>query len=635
MSGIISEVSTDFHALGTPLAASAEQSAGRAQPLPFDADLLREIGRIGFHPFILVRIFGDDFRNRRFIACRTQNDAGEFVQELASLPQFAESKLLRAIERALQLEIYEAADLLFSWTQEPAGPVTETAYVGIPERAPLEVFYNYPAYQLTGTASRGDPDFRTRLLREMFDAYAIADGNDALRFAVMEALAFGLSRALSHVGRFAEALAIVDRALTSRPYSIHLKAAKHALGLRLTGKTVPPRLENFIGDLLQEINHIGFSPFILVRIGGDDSRTPQFVVCRTQNDAGQFIKEIASLPEFAGSKLLRAIERALQLEIYEAADLLFSWTQEPAGSVTEMAYVGLPPGTALEVFYNYPAYQLTVSASRGDPDFRTRLLEEMFDAYAVADGNDALRFAVMEALAFGLSRVLGHVGKYSKALAIVDRALISRPYSIHLKAARHALSLRLEGKKVPPRLEKFIGQDNGHLKQFVCPLPFERFDIGPNGDVLVCCGHWLPTSIGNFMKQPIDDIVNSAAAQKIRASVTDGSYKYCNHLECGAMAQDSLPSRDELRQSRTRDAVAHGNFHLDGVDEVMFAFDQTCNLSCPSCRTHRIVEKVSECSTKPARSKRSFFRCFLRYAFCISTPPASCSRASRRAGCWS
>src|SRR5262249_14318779 len=126
------------------------------------------------------------------------------------------------------------------------------------------------------------------------------------------------------------------------------------------------------------------------------------------------------------------------------------------------------------------------------------------------------------------------------------------------------------------------------------PLPFERFDIGPSGDVLVCCGHWLPTSIGNFMTQPIDAIVNSERARKIRASVTDGSYKYCNHLECGAMAQGSLPTRDELLHPRTRDAVARADFHLDGVDEVMFAFDQTCNLSCPSCRTDRIVEKASD-----------------------------------------
>ena len=46
----------------------------------------------------------------------------------------------------------------------------------------------------------------------------------------------------------------------------------------------------------------------------------------------------------------------------------------------------------------------------------------------------------MEALAFGLSRALGHVGSYAEALDIVDRALTCRPYSIHLKAARHALA---------------------------------------------------------------------------------------------------------------------------------------------------------------------------------------------------
>src|SRR5262249_19872027 len=153
-------------------------------------------------------------------------------------------------------------------------------------------------------------------------------------------------------------------------------------------------------------------------------------------------------------------------------------------------------------------FELTSGASRGDPEHRIALLLQVFDAYATSAGNDALRFAVMEALAFGLSRALGHRGSYGEALAIVDRALTVRPYSIHLKAAKHALGLRVTGGKVPPRLEKFIGADNGYLKQFVCPLPFERFDIGPSGDVLVCCGHWLPTSIGNFMSDPINGVLN-------------------------------------------------------------------------------------------------------------------------------
>jgi hypothetical protein len=365
--------------------------------------------------------------------------------------------------------------------------------------------------------------------------------------------------------------------------------------------TTQMKVDLYDHDLLAEIGRIGFHPFILVRIGGAEIPDRQFVACRTQNEAGEFVDDLAKIPHFADSKLIRAIERALQLEIYEAGDLLFDWAQEASSSLTETAYVGIAERATCPLFYDYPAFQLTSGASRGDPEHRIALLLQVFDAYAMSAGNDALRFAVMEAFALGLSRVLGHRGSYGEALAIVDRALTVRPYSIHLKAAKHALDLRVTGGKVPPRLEKFIGSDNGYLKQFVCPLPFERFDIGPSGDVLVCCGHWLPTSIGNFMSDPIDGVLNSARAQKIRESVTDGSYKYCNHLECGAMAQDSLPTRDELDQPRTRNAVARGDWRLDGVDQVMFAFDQSCNLSCPSCRTHRIVEKLSE-STEKSRA---------------------------------
>jgi Iron-sulfur cluster-binding domain len=116
------------------------------------------------------------------------------------------------------------------------------------------------------------------------------------------------------------------------------------------------------------------------------------------------------------------------------------------------------------------------------------------------------------------------------------------------------------------------------------PEPFDRFDIGPSGDVLVCCGLWLPTSIGNFVKDPVEDILNSAKAQKIRETVTDGSYKYCNHLGCGRMIRGDLPTREELGATRSRQAVETGDFRVASVDMVFFSFDRSCNLSCPSCR---------------------------------------------------
>ena len=340
------------------------------------------------------------------------------------------------------------------------------------------------------------------------------------------------------------------------------------------------------------IDRIGFHPFIIVRLGDEQDPARRLVICRTQNEVAQFVDDLVALPGFRDSKLLRGMERALQLEIYEAADLLFSWAKEPAETVDEVAYIGLPGGVHSSAFYEYPAFELGAGASRLGPDERAAMLIAAFDAYDRTDGNDALRVMLMEALAFALSRVLGARGRYREAELIVDRALVRRPYSMHLKAVKHALGLKLADREVPARLAKFIGEDNGYLEQFVCPVPFHRFDIGPDGGVLVCCGHWLPTSIGNILEHPVDAILNSPKAQKIRQSVNDGSYKYCNHLECAAMINDALPARNEIKKPWYARAAA-GDYTVEGVDVLLFAFDQTCNLSCPSCRRERIVEKVS------------------------------------------
>jgi hypothetical protein len=359
-------------------------------------------------------------------------------------------------------------------------------------------------------------------------------------------------------------------------------------------------------DLLGVIKQTGFHPFIIVRIA-EEGEQPRSLVCETQNDTGQFVSDLAALPEFKDSKLVRGIEQALQLEVYDAADLLFSWVREPGNNLSEAVHIDLPVNFNPDrffrngVFCGYPAFSLAHGAATDSAEQRAWCLTDLFNAYFEAQGNDALRFAILEAVALAISRSFGHMGKIGEAYPIVDKAFAINPRSIHLKAAKHALGLKLDGKEVPPRLEKFIGEDNGYLEQYVCPVPFERFDIGPDGGVMVCCGHWLPTSIGNFMADPIEDVLNSERAQKIRQSVTDGTYKYCNHLDCMPMIQDTLPKREQLRTPRTREAVEHGEYHLDGVEQVMFAFDQTCNLSCPSCRTHLITEKVSE-STEKAKA---------------------------------
>jgi len=344
-------------------------------------------------------------------------------------------------------------------------------------------------------------------------------------------------------------------------------------------------------ETVAKIREIGVHPFVLVSIEVDSDR--HWLICETENDLPKFVDQLGRLSVLGECKLLRGLERALRLEIYEAAECWFSWVKEAPLGRAEILRLGLPISASLGSYYGYPVFDVSAAAASDNEGLRLKTLSTLFEAYLATDGNNATRIRLVEALALALSRCLGARGEYHEARWIVECALQLWPSSIHLKAAQHALVLQLDGKMVPDRLVKFIGEDNGYLKQFVCPLPFEHFEISPSGEVLVCCGHWLPTSIGNFMKDPIDGILNSTRAQKIRESMTDGSYKYCNHLDCGAMIQGTLPTAKELENPVTRQAVADADYRTKSVDFLTFGFDQTCNLSCPSCRTHRIVEKTS------------------------------------------
>lgn len=121
-----------------------------------------------------------------------------------------------------------------------------------------------------------------------------------------------------------------------------------------------------------------------------------------------------------------------------------------------------------------------------------------------------------------------------------------------------------------------------------CPKPFENLTIDPDGGIRVCCADWLPMQIGNVHHDRLDAAWNSPAAQEIRASILDGSFRYCDANTCPALVQNALPRRDE--------AAAH-RFNIDtgrtllphGPRSIGFGYDNTCNLACPTCRSDLIV----------------------------------------------
>ncbi|MFN8392915.1 MAG: radical SAM protein [Bdellovibrionota bacterium] len=127
------------------------------------------------------------------------------------------------------------------------------------------------------------------------------------------------------------------------------------------------------------------------------------------------------------------------------------------------------------------------------------------------------------------------------------------------------------------------------FSQFYCPKAFTNFEVFRTGEVFVCCGSLLPASIGNVYDSDFKSIWNSDAAQKIRASIHDGSFRYCSRT-CTNIRTKNLPLKrdvEALPQELYRSSRISNNKLLvlqDGPKTVNLAHDYTCNLSCPSCR---------------------------------------------------
>jgi len=64
------------------------------------------------------------------------------------------------------------------------------------------------------------------------------------------------------------------------------------------------------------------------------------------------------------------------------------------------------------------------------------------------------------------------------------------------------------------------------------------------------------------------------------------------------MIQGNLPTRKEVEKTHIGDAIARPDHRVDAVRELVFAFDKTCNLSCPSCRTELIADTRSTANEK-------------------------------------
>lgn len=129
------------------------------------------------------------------------------------------------------------------------------------------------------------------------------------------------------------------------------------------------------------------------------------------------------------------------------------------------------------------------------------------------------------------------------------------------------------------------------LKKYVCLNPFTYLDIQPTGQ-WVCCPSWCPTNLREKQSDNLgfdEDIKKNWLGKKaklIRKSVTDGSYSHCDHNVCPSLSMliNTGEKPDIFITKEEFDNTYNLETFNDMPKHVLFGFDRSCNLKCPSCR---------------------------------------------------
>ena len=122
-------------------------------------------------------------------------------------------------------------------------------------------------------------------------------------------------------------------------------------------------------------------------------------------------------------------------------------------------------------------------------------------------------------------------------------------------------------------------------EDYICLTPFGYTEVFDKQQFL-CCPGWLKEDI--YETESIKDNFFSEKSKKIRASIVDGSYKYCDAKQCEHLQQlkagKFIDGRFVEKNQENIDRYTK-NYTLNMVN---FCFDRSCNLQCPSCRMELI-----------------------------------------------
>lgn len=113
---------------------------------------------------------------------------------------------------------------------------------------------------------------------------------------------------------------------------------------------------------------------------------------------------------------------------------------------------------------------------------------------------------------------------------------------------------------------------NGKLQEAIantCAVPKTSISVDYNANCLICtCDGWLPIPVGKVLDfENIEDVWNSPIAKTIQKDIDEKKYTWCAVNHCGIKHRDIIPT----------------------VYSLQINIDESCNLSCPSCRRDPIM----------------------------------------------
>ncbi|MGI4720914.1 MAG: radical SAM protein [Janthinobacterium lividum] len=218
---------------------------------------------------------------------------------------------------------------------------------------------------------------------------------------------------------------------------------------------------------------------------------------------------------------------------------------------------------------------LRENAVNGDPGEMQGLLSLLEELSSVPQDRD---IAIRLKLLYQVTRAV--CGAPEEALADLERLSVRYTQDVMVSGALFFVRGLLD-----PDNPKY------DLTGKICKGPFERVDVLENS-VHQCCASYLPTSMGNLQNGAWQDVWNSPAAQAVRESMLDGSYRYCNKILCPAIQSNTVTTREQLLAKEPHWAPivdARATEMTAGPAVVNLSYDRTCNLSCPSCRKEKFA----------------------------------------------